>query len=277
MKVLLTGATGLLGERIGRRLAERGHEVLGVARHAPTSDHPTAFARIDCRDDRALAEALRGRDALVHNAGISLGPAVAKALRAAPVGRVVAVSSAAVTSRARASATLYRAGEEALRDAHPATLLVRPTMIYGSDRDRNVHHVIAFARRFHFLPLIGAGRAHVQPIHVDDLAAATADLLETEATGPVEAGGEAPLTLRGAAVAILAGLGLPPRVIRLPHRPVRIGAVLIEAAVRRRVVERIDRMLEERVVDNSRLRTLTGVRPRSFEDGVRDQVRGIRP
>lgn len=269
MKVVLTGATGLVGGEVSRLLRAAGHDVLGVARRAPSGGQDVVA--LDCAVPDALAGVLRDREVLIHGAGISLGPAVAQALAAVPVARVVAVSSAAVASRTRASASVYRAGEDALLG--PTTLLVRPTMIYGSRRDRNVHHAIDFARRFHFLPLVGRGAARIQPIHYRDLAAAIAELATGQATGVVHAGGAAPVTLDDAAAAIFDALGRGRRTIHIPYRLARTSAAVAERVLRRRLVERVDRMLEERTVDNSRLLELTTVPPRDFEAGVRDQVR----
>ena len=266
---MLTGATGLVGGDVSRLLRAAGHDVLAVARGAP-SGAQDIFA-LDCADPHVFAPVLRDCDVLVHGAGISLGPAIAQALAAVPVARVVAVSSAAVASRARASASMYRAGEDAL--IGPATLLIRPTMIYGARRDRNVHHAIDFARRFRFLPLVGRGAARIQPIHYRDLAAAIAELATGHATGVVHAGGAAPVTLDDAAAAIFGALDQVRRTVHVPYRLARAAAGVAERLLRRRLVERVDRMLEERTVDNSRLLELTTTRPRSFEAGVREQVR----
>ena len=250
-----------------------GHDVLAVARRPPSGTQDVVA--LDCADPRAFARVLRDRDVLVHGAGISLGVAIAEALAEVPVARVVAVSSAAIASRARASASVYRAGEHALLG--PATLLIRPTMIYGSRRDRNVHHAIDFARRFRFLPLAGRGAARIQPIHYRDLAAAIVELATGPATGIVHAGGAAPVTLDDAAGTIFDALGQARRTIHVPYRLARASAVLAERVFRRRLVERIDRMLEERTVDNTRLLELTKTRPRDFATGVREQIHGMFP
>lgn len=271
MRIILTGATGLLGGELSRVLSAAGHEVAGLARRAAPG-----VRSVDCSDAIALAAALSGRDVLVHGAGISLGMQVAEALRLAPVGRVVAISSAAVTSRSRASAGAYRAGEDALVAAHPAVLLVRPAMIYGSARDRNVHHAISFAHRFGFLPIVGDGSARIQPIHFRDLAAAIGQLVESDASGVVHAGGASALALREAAEAIFDALGMRRRLVRLPYHPARLAAMLGDRLTGRRIRERVDRMLEDRTVDNARLTSLTHVRPRDFAAGARDEVAEMR-
>ena len=149
-------------------------------------------------------------------------------------------------------------------------------MIYGSIRDRNIHHVIRFADRFGVLPQIGAGRARLQPIHFEDLAAAVVALVATDLTGTIDAGGGAPIALGELLREVFAALGRPARIIRLPVGPSLAVARLIDAAGTRRVTERIERMSEERVVDIAPLLSATGSRPRPFAQGVRDQVAAMR-
>jgi NAD(P)-dependent dehydrogenase (short-subunit alcohol dehydrogenase family) len=77
--VLITGSTDGLGRALARELARRGHEVVvhgrsrdrvdAVAREVGAAGaHVADFARLD--DVRALADAARGVDVLVNNAGV---------------------------------------------------------------------------------------------------------------------------------------------------------------------------------------------------------------
>ncbi len=276
MRVLLTGAAGLTGGAVSRALLTRGHETVGLVRR------PESLAMLprdvrgivgDCRDALALRDALRGCEALVHGAGITLGADVAATPGLGDLASVVVVSSAGVYSRHRASAAAYRSGEDALRAAAPRATVIRPTMIYGSPRDRNIHHVIAFARRFGFVPLFADGRARVQPIHYEDLGNAIAALVGSEPAATVDAGGERALTVRALAEEIFRVLGRPPRVIRVPAAPALAAARLMDTIRHTRFAERIERLSEDRGVDNARLLLLTGVSLRPFADGCAAEAR----
>jgi len=270
MRVAVTGAGGLTGGKIVERLVEQGHQVVRIVRRELGSREDAVIA--DCRDRDGLAAAMGGCDLLVHVAGIALGASVAGAIERAGTPRVLAVSTAAVHSRHRVAVEDYLRGEEALRTTRPDAVIVRPTMIYGSSRDRNVHHVIEFARRYRFLPVIGEGSALIQPIHFEDLARAVALLVDRPDAGTVEAGGGSVISVRSAARIILLSLGLPPRIVQVPFGLALGAAKVVESVRGGRVVERVERMREDRSVDNTRLQMLTGLQPRSFDEGVRTQV-----
>jgi uncharacterized protein (TIGR01777 family) len=65
MKITVTGASGLIGSRLGERLRSRGDEVTTLSRN-PSGAHAVRWLP---EQEAAPAEALAGRDAVVHLAG----------------------------------------------------------------------------------------------------------------------------------------------------------------------------------------------------------------
>lgn len=278
MTIVVTGAGGLTGGEIARRLVaqgRQGRQVIAVSRRDAAIPGATSVIG-DVGDPEVIAPHLLGAETVVHVAGILEGSRLARVPGLGAVPRLVVVSSAGIYSTHRASAAAYLAGEHALKDVHPTALFVRPTMIYGSSRDRNIHHVIRFAHRFGMLPQIGGGQARLQPIHFEDLAAATIALAATDRLGTIDAGGAAPIALRALLTEVFAALERPTRVLRVPLAPALIAARIIDSVSARRITERIQRMSEERTVDIGELVAATGLRPRPFEQGVRDQVAAMR-
>lgn len=69
MKILITGATGLIGTRMQETLREAGHELLLASRKAPKND---SYVQWDINNGFAEPEKLEGIDAVVHLAGENL-------------------------------------------------------------------------------------------------------------------------------------------------------------------------------------------------------------
>ncbi|GAA4749366.1 NAD-dependent epimerase/dehydratase family protein [Nocardioides endophyticus] len=92
-----------------------------------------------------------------------------------------------------------RLGEDATvewgRRAGVEVTLLRPTMIYGHERDGNVSTMRNVLRRFRVFPVVGAAAGRRQPVHVADVAWAAARL----ATAPAGTLGSA-YTISGAEV-----------------------------------------------------------------------------
>ncbi|MDT5019986.1 MAG: dTDP-L-rhamnose 4-epimerase [Mycobacterium sp.] len=75
MRVLLTGAAGFIGSRVGAALRAAGHDVVGVdllllAAHGPGAQLPEGCHHVDVRDGRALAPLLAGVDLVCHQAAM---------------------------------------------------------------------------------------------------------------------------------------------------------------------------------------------------------------
>ena len=75
MRVLLTGAAGFIGSRVGSALTDAGHEVIGIdamlpAAHGENAEPPEGVQRVDVRDADAVAPLLDGVDVVCHQAAV---------------------------------------------------------------------------------------------------------------------------------------------------------------------------------------------------------------
>src|SRR5262249_2808377 len=92
-------------------------------------------------------------------------------------------SSTSLFTRLEASTRSARLmAEEAITASKLAYTILRPTMIYGSSRDRNIARLIGFLQRSPVVPIPGDGKASMQPVYVHDLARAVVDCIEAQAT-----------------------------------------------------------------------------------------------
>lgn len=178
--LLVTGITGHSGRLFAGRLARERYP--GVLRCAlrPASDpgflDKTALncstVAGDITDPEFLDGIMPGVDTVLHLAGIQLsGKIVAAAIRN-NVRWVILVHTTGRYSRFKSAAAEYISIEDdilGLRNKIAITVL-RPTMIYGSSRDRNMFKLVDYLYRHKFFPIFGSGKNLMQPVLAQDLA-----------------------------------------------------------------------------------------------------------
>ncbi|MBV9890423.1 MAG: SDR family oxidoreductase, partial [Rhizobacter sp.] len=251
MRILLAGATGLIGARLRTRLRERGHALLLAGRTLPRRlGEREAWLALDFAAPPTVArwaEQLRGVEVAINAAGIfretraqtfdalhRRGPiALFEACRQAGVRRIVQVS--ALGADAGATGRFHRSK----RDADDAVLalplqavVAQPSLVFAVD-GASSRLLLALAT-FPVLPLPGGGMQRVQPIHVDDATAALAALVEREDAprGRVALVGPEPLAFAAYVQQLRAGLGLAPAPTLAIARPlVAVGARVVDALV----------------------------------------------
>ncbi len=109
---------------------------------------------------------------------------VAEAAAAAGVKQLAQIS--AIGAEATADAKYARskgAAEQAVRDAFPTAVVLRPSVVFGPE-DEFFNLFASMAQMSPALPLIGGGRTRFQPVYVGDVA----DAVVTALTDPVCAG-----------------------------------------------------------------------------------------
>src|SRR6185436_9257337 len=112
-------------------------------------------------------------ETLVYCASMGFGhvPPLVAALESAGVRRAVFVSTTAIYTSLPAPSKAIRLEAERLVQASSLDwTILRPTMIYGTPRDRNVSRLLRYLRRWPVFPV--CGNALWQPVHVKDVAAA---------------------------------------------------------------------------------------------------------
>ena len=189
MKVFVTGATGFTGSRAVALLLKNGYEVRCLYRETSDrsflSDVEIEWAVGDLSDSRSLTAAIQGTDALVNIASLGFGHAdsILRAAQHAGSQRAIFISTTAIFTQLNArSKTVRVAAEQAIQASGLKYTILRPTMIYGSPRDRNMWRLIRFMRYSPIAPVFGDGKYLQQPIHVDDVAAAILGCLKTDKT-----------------------------------------------------------------------------------------------
>jgi nucleoside-diphosphate-sugar epimerase len=283
VKILVSGGTGLLGRGLLCRLRESGeHEVRCLVR--PTSlaerleDLELAYG--DAGDAGSMARALRGIDAFVHIAGIRYVPEVLEAMRRAGVERLVIVSSTSAHSRFEFRSAPRLVNEALLVGSGLRWTVVRPSMIYGSELDHNMHKLLRFLDRSPVFPLFGSGENLWQPVYYEDLARGLyAALTKPGTDGQIyDLPGLRPLTYLDLVRTAAGALGKSTRIVRIPAEPVRRTLVLAERMALPLPVssEQVLRLREDKAYSYEKAREELGYAPRAFEEGIALEVRRLR-
>jgi uncharacterized protein YbjT (DUF2867 family) len=191
--LLLTGATGLVGSALLRRLVAEGQRVRCLVRDPRRLGPQRVRVQIalgDLTDPPSFRNAMRGVDTVVHLAASTrdqprgsieeLGAIatwrMVDAARRAGVERFVFFSALGASTHHRAR--LFRAkalAEQAVRAADLHSIVVAPSLVYAPG-DR----WLTLLERLSLLPLMpvsGRGRAVCQPIWVEDVADCVVALL----------------------------------------------------------------------------------------------------
>ncbi|MGH8121632.1 MAG: SDR family oxidoreductase [Rudaea sp.] len=190
---LVFGASGAVGQFLLPLLAARGERVVALSRKPPPavqSPGQIQWLRGDLFGDMPTLPPLE----TIY----SLGPLDAFVdwfVRCVPAGarRVIAFSSMSAESKQdspdpaeRALALRLRAAEARLLQAAQAgavaCTIFRPTLIYGSGRDRSLAPLARFARRWRVLPIPRGADGLRQPVHAADLADACIAARDVAAT-----------------------------------------------------------------------------------------------
>lgn len=243
MRVLILGATGLIGVHVLRALRADGLTVIGASRRRPADERPEDWVEMDfgsMANEGDWLPVLAGVDAVVNCVGIIREVHAGdfdRLHRAAPVVLFAAcerlgvrrvVQMSALGSHPDAATGYWRSKGAADADLLARGLsatVVRPSLVYGEDGASSV-----MFRMLATLPVLMLPKAHeakVQAIHVDDLAAVVRKLVTMEGDAPRELAAVGPraMTMAGYLGALRSGMqAAPSLVLDLPMPIARLVA-----------------------------------------------------
>jgi uncharacterized protein YbjT (DUF2867 family) len=209
--VTIYGGSGFVGRYIARRMAKAGWRVRVAVRRPNEALFVKTYGAVgqvepvlcNIRNDASVRQALLGADAVVNCVGTfdKGGKNNFQAVQAEGAGRIAQIASAegvgslvhisaigAAADAASDYAQSKAAGEAAVLAAFPTAVILRPSVIFGSE-DGFFNRFAGMACMGPILPVVGAS-TKFQPVYVDDVAqAAVLGATGAAAPGVYELGG----------------------------------------------------------------------------------------
>lgn len=181
MKVLITGATNLVGQYVLEELLKTtvtSNELFLLLNPKSTKNESInnpKLNKIYCDLDQSSSiakhiEAINPR-VILHLAQMQFSGSIIRAMSMTSTNaKIIAIGSTKIYSNILSKRILYEINENLIKESGYQYLILRPTMIYGSQQDRNIHKLINRIKQSKIIPLINKGLVKYQPIHINDVA-----------------------------------------------------------------------------------------------------------
>ena len=293
---VVVGGRGVIGAGIATALRARGWNV------EIASSRPAARAQghryADLLDATTLEPALEGADIVVQSANFPNYPfekpsrrwtfmefdglgteRLVRAAEAVGAQRYLFISGVGVTDYP--TKPYYQAlkrGEEAVMNSSIASVALRPAFVFGPN-DNGINKLVRWSRGpLPALPLPNNGNQMHQPVYVDDVGTAAADLLATDApTGVFEIGGPERMTMRDMIERAFSIIGVRQPIVSVPTGLATSGANILGRLPGPLLTRgAMDFVLENFIAENGPVLAATSVRLTSLEEGLRTYCHRLR-
>lgn len=273
IRVGVIGASSLVGECLLSALNNTSAQVVAFSRSIKEST--------SCIEWRKLPLAQRLPEILywICVAPIWVIPEYFKMIEKSGAQRIVVVSSTSRFTKVSSNNASEQAvvaklidGETRLKSWAQTRgidcVILRPTLIYGFGRDKNISEIARFIKRFKLFPLFGEAKGLRQPIHALDVANACLASLESPlaANQAYNIGGGQVLTYREMVKRVFAALGYRPLILTVPLWVFRLGISVLRLLPRYRKwsTSMAERMNQDLIFNQTSSQRDLGLQPRAF-------------
>ena len=281
--ILVTGATSQLGEVIVKKLVKRNENVRCFVRKS---------SKIDILKDTGVEfayNAVEGVDYIIHIGGIWHAKYFLNALDSQNrlIKKAVFVGSTSrfqkINSKDPKEINLVermKSAEAIINSSRQNTVIIRPTMLYGIDKDKNILTLINFMNKYKFFPIIGKGNGLKQPVHVYDVADAVITSMFNEKLNKNEYNipGADPIEYSKMIYEIKKNLNRPILIMHIPVAMARLGFLGYKLIKPKTIINMsmINRVNKSFTFDYETAKRDFGYSPMTFEQGVKIQIDYLR-
>jgi NADH dehydrogenase len=287
--VLITGASGLVGQATCAELARRGWKIRALVRDPAKAASRLAHINVefrvgDIRNEESLNRAMEGAGTVVHLAAIAIerkGESyfstnsdatknlVAAAERNGAKRFIHMSQNGASSSSPYAFLRSKGIAEDIVAASNLDWTVLGPSVIFGpADEFVNVLARLALLSPLVF-PLPGGGQARFQPIAVEDVAKAVATVLEKKSAvrQSYSLGGPEPLSPREMSERILAAMELKRILVPLPVALLRPVVAVLQRVLPNPPVTSslLDLLAVDNTVRENAMQPELGIVPKRFD------------
>ncbi|MES5952578.1 NAD-dependent epimerase/dehydratase family protein [Bacillus fungorum] len=286
--ILITGWTGNTGSLVLKKLLEQynSQEIIGITREQNNSNPEGIIVEKSSLENKEDVENIFKKykiKTIIHIANIRYSPLILELANKYRIHKVILIHTTGIYSKYRAYSKLYHEIEDdILSNQYPCTnyIILRPTMIYGNDRDHNMHKLIKFLNKYPFFPVFGNGEALMQPVHVEDLAniiikAHNEDNLKNK---DYDISGGSVVSYKEVLELITNELGKKVYFIYIPIKLAIFGSKLISKFMAKPIVsiEQVRRLQEDKSYSHEKAKVDLEYTPRTFAIGIVEEVRSLK-
>ncbi|MBR4761476.1 MAG: NmrA family NAD(P)-binding protein [Clostridia bacterium] len=292
--IFITGMTGTSGSALyGVLCREQFKEKLKIAVR-PTSDLSIfenspldiEFAYGDITDEGFLVSAMEGCDTVFHIAEKLLTEYVWHAIMRSPqIKYVILVSSTLIYSKYYPHSPLHVFEPQIRKDFEERGIkyvFIRPTMIFGTPKDRNISTFIRWFNKYPVFPIVSKGEANIQPVSRLDVAEGYYSVLKNLKTlkqTDYIVSGDREMKLIDMFRTITRLSNHKVRFFNVPYGFAKfcVRLVYILSFKKIKYMEKLDRLTEDRAYSHDVITEELGYSPMPFEDRVKpliDEIKG---
>jgi len=289
VKILITGANGHSGRIFLNKLEEEHSKLFDEVHIVVRKNNLDEFIKNsklniikhqgDLNDSEFVKEITQDKDIILHIAGIQMSKVLFEKSVQNKVGWIIAIHTTGRYSKFKSASAEYIEIEDKLlelRDEINITIL-RPTMIYGSSRDKNMNKLIKFIDKFPIYPIFGNGKNLMQPVNAKDLARAYIQVIENSditKNQNYNLSGKYPEKYKHLINTVSKHLDKKTILIKLP---IFISYFLVKFS--RKVIpkfplneEQVLRMKEDKDFTHLKATEDFGYNPMAFEEGIKEEI-----
>jgi len=199
--IVITGATGFVGEEIARQAHAAGHPIRAIVREPQRAQwlverYGAELFHGNVLYAPSIEGAMEGAKCVIHLVGIiheqnentferthtRATQHVVDEAKKSKVKRYVHMSALGTRENARSRYHQTKwAAEEYVRKSGLAWTMFRPSFIYGP-HDKAINTLAQLVRRLPFVPVLGNGQTKIQPISVENVAKAFVAAVHNDAS-----------------------------------------------------------------------------------------------